>query len=292
MSQLLSGGTEIVDTEAMKWESGNDVIARMAPAFREGLGGTEHYRKYHQKALRTDPVTGRRADEFRMEPGYSDSGVAYHDCAEECFVIQGEMVLPGEGPLLEGEYFWRPPGWVHGAASESGCRALLFLEGPTDGGGPVTRKPRPASEAGTNPLHANMETGVGGRGWVRRLDSALLPWIPGASFARSEDGLSGYDLDAVSFKVLSKNMVSGWQTLLLRLAPGYKQADRGSHSATQQWFVLEGSVLLSDRVMGKGTYVYRPAGAVESALRSADGALLLMKVDGRLDFRLTELRGR
>lgn len=226
-----------------------------------------------------------------MEPGYADSGVASHDCAEECFNIEGECDLIGEGLLLQGEYFWRPPGWIHGAASETGCRALLFLEGPTDGGGPVTRRARPAAEAGTNPLHADMETAVGVRGWVRRLDSALLPWIPGAAFARSEGDLTGYDLGKASFKVLSKNAVSGWQTLLVRLAPGYQQTGSGSHSVTQQWFVLQGSVVLSNRRLAKGAYVYRPAGAVESALRSPQGALLSMKVDGPLDLRLAGGRG-
>ncbi len=291
MGDVVAAGIEIVDTEAMAWESGDDVIARMTPAFRDGLGGSVHYRKYHQKNLHIDPQTGRRADLFRMDPGYADSGVAYHDCAEECFNIEGECDLIGEGPLLKGEYFWRPPGWIHGAASETGCQALLLLEGPTDGGGPVTRCPRPTAEAGTNALHVDIESAVGERGWVRRLDSALLAWIPGETFARSEGDLAAYDLAKASFKVLSKNAVSGWQTLLVRLAPGYQHAGSGSHYVTQQWFVLAGSVVLGDRRLAKGVYVHRPVGTVAPALRSPEGALLFMKVDGPLDLQLTDGRG-
>ena len=285
MSDLL-----IVDTESMEWENGLDVVNKMAPEFRDNLGAanevTKMYVKYNQKTLLTDPETTRRGDLIRLDPGYSDVTHAYHDSVEECFILNGECYLLGEGPLLKGEYFWRPPGWVHSAKTEGGFVGLLFLEGMSerDGSGPVSRRIRPPEDLGSNPLYPNQEKAMGPRGWVRRLDTSLLPWQRGPVFARPEGTFDGYDLDNISFKILSKNPSTGAQSLLVRLDPGYCQEEPGLHSATQQFFVISGSLSIGDRRVGRGGYAYRRARSVQPPVTSVEGAVLFMKVDGWLDF--------
>lgn len=283
-----NGGVIVAHTSDMEWQTGGDVIDLMAAEFRDNLGPThKHYDQYYQKNLWLDPVTGRRTDLIKMEPGYADATVAYHDCVEECFALEGQCDLWGEGILEPGEYFWRPPGWVHGAGSKPGFVALLVLESlrEADGSGPVSRVIRPDEDAGSNALHPDdSERAVGPRGFIKRADSKLHPWIPGQSFARGEGTLNGFDIEHTRFKILSKNLTSGAQTVLLELSPGYEQSFAGVHSSALQAFVLDGEVTLGDTKLVSGSYVHRPAGAHGGVMGTASGATLFVKIDGWLDF--------
>jgi hypothetical protein len=49
-------------------------------------------------------------------------------------------------------------------------------------------------------------------------------------------------------------------------------------------FVLAGGVQWGGEEMGRGVFVHRPAGTVELAMASHQGALIYAKVDGWLDF--------
>jgi ChrR-like protein with cupin domain len=283
-------GMLVIETGAMEWENGLDVVNHMAPEFGRNLGPAEDvarvYVKYRQKTLRIDPKTTQRLDLIHLDPGYGDLTDAYHDSVEECLFLAGECDLSGEGHFVAGDYFWRPPGWIHSARTTPGFEALLMLEGVSDGdrSGPVSRRIRPAHEAGTNALTADHEEAIGPRGWVRCLHTDLVAWQPGSAFARSQGRLEDFDLDHATFKVLSSNSVSGAQSLLVRLGPGYGQKAAGRNSAALEWFVLEGGVDLGTREAKKGTYVYRPPGLAEPPMRSDGGALLFMKTKGWLDF--------
>ena len=72
--------------------------------------------------------------------------------------------------------------------------------------------------------------------------------------------------------------------MLLRLAPGYQQATAGFHAVWWQMFVLTGGVQWGGEHFGEGVFVHRPAGAVEAAMASAQGALIYAKIDGWMDF--------
>jgi hypothetical protein len=280
----------LVDTASMSWENGLEVVGKMTPEFGANLGPAdqvaEAYVKYNQKTLRIDPATTARADLIHLDPGYADLTDAYHDSVEEAYFIDGDCRLTGEGDFYGGYYFWRPPGWVHSASSKEGFDALLLLEGdsPAEGSGPTSRRIRPGEEAGTNALHEDREKAVGPRGWVRRLDTSLLAWQPGTSFARSEGPLVGADMEHAAFKVLSKNVMTGGQSLLVRLDPGYRQAGPGRHSADLQFFVLSGSLAVGEEQLGQGAYLFSPGGSVEPAMASEEGARLFVKVGGWLDF--------
>ena len=282
--------TTVVDGAQMPWRNGLDVIESFAPEWRANLGSaeavTDAYRLFNTKVLYESAETGRRFELVRCEAGYEDQTTAFHDTVEECFCVTGGVILEGEGSMGAGAYFWRPPGFVHRAVTPEGFTALLMCEGvsPEDGSGPVTRRIRDASEAGTNALEADMERAVGPRGFVRHIDSALLPWIPGTAFERGQASLEGYDRERVAFKVLSGNAVTGAQTLLIRLLPGYQQAGRHSHSGAQQLYVLEGELQWNDRALGAGTFIHRPAGTPEPPVASDRGALMFAKLDSWLDY--------
>ena len=53
----------------------------------------------------------------------------FHDCVEECFLLDGDiMILPG-GQMRAGTYFWRPPYLTHG---QSSCEESSLLYVYTD----------------------------------------------------------------------------------------------------------------------------------------------------------------
>lgn len=279
-----------VHTNEVSWESGLDVVGAMTQEFRENLGPDSEiervYALYWQKTLRIDSETSGRADLINLQGGYADLTLAYHDSVEECYVISGSFHLDGEGDFAAGDYFWRPPGWVHAARTQEGFNALLMLEGerPLEGSGPVSRRIRPAEEAGTNALHsAASPASLGPRGWVRCLPTGIMAWEPGIAFARGQGTLADFNVDNCSVKVLSRNPMTGGQSLLWRLEPGYRQHKPAIHSGSWQMYVLEGQATMGEETLSTGSYFYSPAGAVDAPLSSDAGALLFVKTDRWLD---------
>jgi hypothetical protein len=281
----------LVDSESVPWESGLDYLRTLAPAFRDNLGPVdqveENFAKYWQKNLFLDAATTRRLDLVRLNPGYRDLTHCCHDSVEEAFFLGGEARIDGEGVFTADDYFWRPPGWIHHAESLAGVEIILGFEGRSNESGPVSRRVCPADQAGGNMLVPRDDTrALGTRGRVRRIESRLLVWQPGPAFARGEGTLEGFNLEHMAVRVLSRNPVTGQQTLLLRLDPGYAQAGAGSHSVWLQAFVLDGACTLGGEELRRGGFMHRPAGAVEAPMASKDGALLYVKLDGFLDFTL------
>jgi len=279
-----------VDTNAVAWENGLSVLRAMAPEFRANLGPEDQveqlYAKYNQKTLRIDVPTSRRIDLIRIDAGYRDLTNAYHDSVEECLVLEGELDLDGEGHFEAGDYFWRPPGFVHAADTPNGFTALLSLQGDNidEGSGPTSRRIRPDAEAGANALFpTDPDRAMGPRGWVRRLPTSLVAWQPGPVYARREGICQGFDLDRVNFKPLSKNPWTGSQTTLVELQPGYHQIGDGRFSAALEFFVIEGACEIGGEGYGTGVYGYVPADSVQPPLTSSQGATLFVKVDGWLE---------
>ena len=283
--------TTIIDSGSLAWENGLDYLRTLAPAFRDNLGPADqvehNFAKYWQKNLFLDRDTTRRLDLVRLDPGYRDLTHCCHDSVEEAFFLGGEARIDGEGIFTKDDYFWRPPGWIHHADSPLGVEIILGFEGRSNESGPVSRMVCPAGQAGGNMLVPQDDAAaLGTRGRVRRVESRLLVWQPGPAFARGEGALDGFDLEHMAVRVLSRNPVTGQQTLLVRLDPGYRQAGAGSHGVWLQAFVLAGTARLGALELPRGYFMHRPAGAVDGPLASEDGALLYVKLDGFLDFRL------
>ena len=239
--------------------------------------------KYNQKTLRIDAETKRRIDLIQLDPGYRDVTNAYHDSVEECLVLSGELDLSGEGHFAAGDYFWRPPGFVHAADSPKGFSAILSLQGEdrNERSAPTSRRIRPDIEAGMNQLYPNdPERTVGPRGWVRCLTTSLVTWQPGPVFLKTEGVCYGFDPDRVEFKSLSRKPWTGGQSMLMRLGAGYAQVGEATSSSAWEFFVESGSCAIGDEPYGAGVYGYLPAGSPQLPLTSETGAVLFVKTDG------------
>lgn len=281
---------DVIDSTQMDWLNGLDVLPTMPEAFRDHLGPADRLEgmlaNYDVKPLFFDSATTRRIDLVNLRPGYVDLTDAYHESVEECYVLDGSVDV--EEHLAAGDYFWRPPGWVHSAESSDGLLALLMMEGTSldDSSGLATRTIRPNSEFGTNPLTPDPAAAHGPRGWVRKASGDRMAWQPGATFARSEDAISGVTLDALAVKVLSKNVHTGAQSLLMRVDPGFTQV-ASVQPATQYTYVISGSISIGGQYISAGSFFERPADVPFPAVTTEDGAELFVKMNGRLGVQPT-----
>lgn len=276
-SGAAAGGVTLVDGHRMPWINGADVFATMDPAFRDNIGEDVDaalglLSKYHARCLWKDERTGRRIDHIRCEPGYADLSEAFHDSVEECLVLDGEVELTAEGTLVAGDYFWRPPGWVHSAVSPRGFEALLMMEGaePCEGSHHVSRVVRPDSDAG---VHANEADPVGPRGYVRRAESRFMPWR-----AHDDSGtrLTTTPETSVVAKVLSSNVETGTETTVLRLTAGWRSTPAASHHE-RYLVVVRGTLLVDGEPLAPGGLVHVSARVLAPLLEARDDVELMVK---------------
>jgi hypothetical protein len=268
----------VVDNESLPWVNGGEVFATMEPAFRDNLGDDPELvqallSKYWMKQLWIDE-TSRRIDHVRTEPGYIDLSEAYHDSVEEAFFLGGEARLTAEGVFQAGDYFWRPPGWVHMAEAPKGFETILMMEGEDDseGSGRVSRVVRPDDEAGQN-SRPTPNGGVGPRGYVRRVETRFMVW------RRHDDAVTGLGVDggSLSSKLLSLNEKTGARSVLVRLPDGWTSAP--AVSDRDRFLVsTSGTLVVEGRALSPCSLVRIPAGAAAPRL-DADGDVdLLVKV--------------
>lgn len=267
----------VVDNESLPWVNGAEVYATMEPAFRDNLGDDpervqELLSKYWMKQLWIDE-TSRRIDHVRTEPGYIDLSEAYHDSVEEAFFLGGEARLTAEGAFQPGDYFWRPPGWVHMAEAPEGFETILMMEGEdaAEGSGRVSRVVRGDDEAGQNP-RPDPNEGLGPRGYVRRVETRFMVW------RRHDDSVTALGAgEGLRSKLLSLNADTGSRSVLVRLPGGWSSTPAGSER--ERFLVSVGGTLVVDgRPLSERSLVRIPAGAPAPALE-ADGEVdLLVKV--------------
>lgn len=268
--------TNLTITTEAPWVNGLQVLETMTPAFRNNLGPADGVEglmsKYNIRQLYQDPVTTRRIDHVRADPGYVDLTCAYHDSVEECLVIGGSVTLDGEGLMETGDYFWRPPGFVHCAWSENGFEAILMMEGisPTDGSGPVSRVVHPHEIAGSNPIITIEEDALGPRGWVRHQPSGLLPWAPVPEDAWPHGG-------SLQARTLSLNVNTGAASRLVRATTSLELP---ASVANRERFiiVLEGVIDISDHTSVPAIgLLHVPAGQELNAMQITAGTKVMLK---------------
>lgn len=270
----------IVDGPAMPWVNGQEVYDSMEPAFRDNFGGDpESVRnllsKYWMRSLWLDPTTTRRIDHVRAEPGYVDLSEAYHDSVEEAYFIGGEATLSAEGLQVAGDYFWRPPGWVHKAWTEVGFENILCMEGEvaSENSGRVSRVICGDHEAG-HQRRDDPETAIGPRGYVRRAESRFMPWRP------HDDAVTALvprnSGPAVS-KLLSSNVETGACSVLVSfpggLSGGIPAVDRERFLVTTR-----GELTVDGGVLGPCSLVHIPAGRPGPVVECGPDLELFVKV--------------
>ena len=266
------------------WVRGLDTVQGMPDGYAGNLGPAaaleRTYSLWEQKTLLDDPETTRRIDLVRLLPGFTDPGPAYHDSVEECLVLEGGCEIDGEGPVEPGDYFWRPPGWVHAARAPHGFVGLLMQEGISEGdaSGPATRRVRPPEDLGRNVLFESLERSIGPRGWIRRLPSSLMPWIPATAMAPGDEWIRNLDHPSLSLKALSRNWATGACSVLARLRPGYQ--DPAPHRLGRRLiaYVISGTLAVGDITVDRGDLIDLPADSPAVRFSSSAGSDLFVKL--------------
>ena len=277
----------VVRGDRIAWVRGLDTVQGMPDGYAGNLGPEaaleRTYSLWEQKTLLNDPETTRRIDLVRLLPGFTDPGPAYHDSVEECLVLEGGCQIDGEGRVEEGDYFWRPPGWVHAARAPGGFLGLLMQEGISedDASGPATRRVRPTEDLGRNVLFDDHERSIGPRGWIRRLPSSLMPWTPSTAMMPGEEWLRNLDHPSLSLKMLSRNWTTGACSLLARLASGYQ--DPRSHRLARHLiaYVISGTLSIDGGTAVEGDLVDILPDSSPQTMSSPEGADLFLKLGPR-----------
>ena len=273
----------VVDSARLRWVDGREVYEGMEPTFRENIAvdGDESrilalLEKYSIRTLWIDPVTTRRIDHLRAAPGYVDLSEAYHDSVEEALFLGGQVVLTAEGPMEPGDYFWRPPGWVHAARSDEGFEAILMMEGEasSEGSGRVSRVPRPDDRVGHHDRPASADDPIGPRGYVRRLETRFMVW------RAHDDRITGLGGSGLHSKLLSSNAGTGACSVLVQAPAGW--AAGGEVTGRERFVVVtSGSLQVDGAKLGVGSLVRVAPGAALPAMGTSTGAELLVKAGPR-----------
>lgn len=118
----------------------------------------------------------------------------------------------------------------------------------------------------------------------QRQDRILTPqkgfsYIPDSD----TDGWSNHFDTGVQVKTLAKNPASNYSVLLMKFAPG-AVLHQHEHSASEQCYVLEGSVQVQGNTLYPGDFHQADAMSTHSAIVSSSGAKLLLVI-GMQDYK-------
>lgn len=276
----MSAHVRVVDGSKLPWVNGESVLDTMEPAFRDNIGKTPQdvldlMKRYHIRNLWLDPETSRRIDHVRADAGYRDLSEAYHDSVEEAYFLGGEVHLTAEGRFVAGDYFWRPPGWVHSAESPKGFEAILMMEGEDSGEGSdrVSRVVRPDDEAGQY-MRVGDSDAIGPRGYVRRAETRFMVWRP------HDDSVTKLgDPARLRAKVLSENVNTRAVSVLVRPSIHWAATPE---AVNRDRFIMNvsGTMIVDGVALPEPSLVHIPAGAPGPRI-SVDGEVeLLVKVGG------------
>jgi quercetin dioxygenase-like cupin family protein len=111
--------------------------------------------------------------------------------------------------------------------------------------------------------------------------------VIGDPMAREWEDVAGPDGAPVLRRlVLSRHPVTGEGAMLVEFLPGYVSPHGPhTHSCDEEVFVMEGAIETAEgTVFGAGCYTYKPAGTMQSPIRSSGGAICYVLHTGVLDF--------
>ena len=86
------------------------------------------------KLLRGDPLTGPSAFLLRVPPGWSERRTEWHECSEQCVVLDGDLwhdrANGGAGGTMTRHcYFWRPPFVLHSPMGTTSGASMFMTTG-------------------------------------------------------------------------------------------------------------------------------------------------------------------
>ncbi|WP_404478156.1 cupin domain-containing protein [Novosphingobium sp. BL-52-GroH] len=243
-----------LDTNAMEWAPGE-------------LHGQ------FTKMLSHDPETGARTALQRIDPSSGYGAPAkphYHSGDEEIFVVDGKFSFDGENWLGRYSYCFHPTHTVHGFKSEVAEESFFLSKIKTHLDFNFSEEYRdlvPFNLDGIEP-----ERGVS---------------VIGDPMKQEWQDVAGPDGTTVMRRlILSRHPGTGEGAMLVQFMPGFV-SEHGPHYHTsdEEVFVMEGEMETTDGVVfGPGCYTYKPAGTVQSPLRSTKGAICYVLHAGNLDF--------
>lgn len=224
------------------------------------------------KVLNLDPEIGAGTRIMSLPPGWrkSDRGACYHECAEEVFVLGGDIILDDTYTYTQGCYLYRPAGIVHGEIerTENGCLLLSMTDGKMDWN-------LPESFPGGKYLGEYAVREIkDGRGHVGFLDTGKMEWEDLVGAYRSKSGLMQ--------KVLSVDKATGASTILVKIPAGFRGVGTHFHECLEEFYIIDGSVIFDNNIVYKaGCYACHPPRVVHGHGEcSEEGAISLMKRDG------------
>ncbi|MDX2221576.1 MAG: DUF4437 domain-containing protein [Rhodospirillaceae bacterium] len=97
-----------------------------------------------------------------------------------------------------------------------------------------------------------------------------LPWTP---------GLPGGARDDVSAKILSADAATGAITALVRYPAGWRREVPERLAAEEEFYVLDGALIIDGQVYARDTYACLPAGYARGAARSDAGCVTISFFD-------------
>ena len=120
---------------------------------------------------------------------------------------------------------------------------------------------------------------VGSKDSIRRCS----PWWEGPQFFGSQRASAGLDLEHLAVKIMSTNVQTGGQSLLVRLSPSYRGELQGTIDAQLEAYVLSGSLSVGEQHLRAGHFAHQPAGSSTGVIASEEGALVILKSSADLD---------
>jgi quercetin dioxygenase-like cupin family protein len=93
----------------------------------------------------------------------------------------------------------------------------------------------------------------------------------------SDDDWVPHPVPGIRMKVLSISRRSGYATLLLDVKPGTRFPAH-HHDGDEECYVVSGSVITLDRILGPGDFVHADAGTDHGELRTEEGARVILIV--------------
>lgn len=269
-----------LDSNAMEWRGG-EAYHELSEEFDPGeVDDDTYYDAFAVKVLSFDEETGAQTKRERYKGGFVQHNYGYHRCAEEVYTLHGRFRYPDSAELFtDGCYVYRPAGWIHNGEVYDETEVIVRHDALFS---MITGYPE--EKLRTNVLFGDADEAIGPRGFVVHRNASFEAWVPG-SVALGTEAWETPPEGELAARVLSRDVVTGALTAIVRLAPGFGVGRPGFSTADEEAYVLEGELTIGDDRFGAGCFYSRPAGYVRGPIGSASGCVLYASFGGPARYR-------